>query len=130
VSSSFRSSQQSSDATSLPHYNSACTEAKSVHTRDESRGRRADHPTFAEFLARPDEEVIALSEQGARPGSAAARIVQPRKEKELEFPWPIKPRDKKRQTIHASWTLSRGVASDGRTNAAPHERLEKDTKFV
>jgi hypothetical protein len=34
----------------------------------------------------------------------------------LEFPWPVKGEERrvKRQTVHAQWTLRKGVAGDGR----------------
>jgi len=84
-----------------------------------------------EFLARPGEDVIALSEQGRRPSSAAERIVQSQqRDEELEFPWPEKAGKRKRQTMIASWTLSRGVASDGRTDPVPVGVYEPDGRMV
>jgi len=119
VSRSFRSSQPS-ETSSIPHYNSGSSEVKDGSTRDKTR---EDDSTFAEFLARPGGDVIALSKQSEQRGEAVERIVHS-PDDGLDLPWPGKPNDKKRQTIHASWTLRKGVASDGRTAqadaASPH----------
>lgn len=129
VSRSFRSGQHSSSTKSLPHRASTSSNDKDAIKSQESTDANTAQPTYLEFLARPGEDVIALSEQGRRPSSAAERILQPRNNEDLEFPWPAK-RDRKRQTIHASWTLSRGVASDGRTNPAAAGVYEPDGRMV
>ncbi|KAF2828177.1 hypothetical protein CC86DRAFT_405180 [Ophiobolus disseminans] len=129
MSRSFRSSKPS-DGSSSPQHNSPSTEVrdKGMSMGNQTVCARAREPTFAEFIARPREEVIAVSERDGQSEGIAERIVQAQRDPELEFPWPVKPRDRKRQTIHASWTLSRGVASDGRT--AGVDSYERDARIV
>ncbi|KAF2033980.1 hypothetical protein EK21DRAFT_57466 [Setomelanomma holmii] len=112
VSRSFWTSQPS-NSSSLPHHSGGASTKKEKSTSNQTqRTSSYDTPTFAEFLAQPGEEVIPLRE-GVRHELRAERIL--RDDENLEFPWPVKKNQKKRQTIHATWTLHRGVPSDGRT---------------
>jgi hypothetical protein len=88
---------------------------------NKTTGTRTDEPTFMEFLARRGEEVIALSESSGKDRSSTERILQRPEDDRLNFPWPPNMnQSKKRQTVHASWTLQKGVASDGRTVERSH----------
>jgi hypothetical protein len=119
VSQSFHSSQPS-DARSLPHISTQTKhghdtglEAKDMASTTKPTAARTEEISFVEFLARPGEEVITLNEQRSR-GSTEPILQE--QDVTHDFPWPVqKNQSRKRQTIHASWTMRRGVASDGRT---------------
>jgi hypothetical protein len=102
----------------MPRHNSEISGGKSETTKsaEEKPERTVSHydATFAEFLARPGEEVIALSERVGRDQYSGERMLQD--DDVVDFPWPVRSNERqKRQTIHATWTLKRGVGSDGRT---------------
>jgi hypothetical protein len=70
-----------------------------------------------EFLARPGEEVIVLNDRPETGRGSTERILHSQPGVDgVDFPWPAKTTpDRKRQTLHANWTLRDGVAGDGRT---------------
>jgi hypothetical protein len=111
VSRSWKSSTPS-QASSLPH-----ASADVIKEAKDTRAVTATNEhaqTFVEFLARPGEEVIQLSEQKRR--ESTEPILGKHEDGVSEFAWPVGASpNRKRQTIHASWTMRRGVASDGRT---------------
>jgi hypothetical protein len=113
VSRSFRSNERSSSST-IPRFNSASTEAKSSDSRDKQSSTRPKEQSLLEFLARPGEEVIAMNDREEHGRESTDRILRQPSLSSVEFPWPVK-MNERRQTIHASWTLRNGVASDGRT---------------
>jgi hypothetical protein len=99
---------KSTEASSLPRTVDGLKEA------EDAPSAREREPTFAEFLAAPGEEVIALSEQ--RRSGSTEPILSRHEDGEREFAWPVSTSpNRKRQTIYASWTMRRGVGSDGRT---------------
>ncbi|KAH8728244.1 hypothetical protein GQ44DRAFT_785751 [Phaeosphaeriaceae sp. PMI808] len=113
MSRSFRSTKPSE----LPHYNSVSSVVKNDATRTETPGTTLNEPAFAEFLARPGEEVIALSDRSGQVRTSVEQLIQQHATSPVEFPWPAKiNKDRKRQTIHGNWALERGVATVGRTN--------------
>ncbi|KAH7407070.1 hypothetical protein DE146DRAFT_418454 [Phaeosphaeria sp. MPI-PUGE-AT-0046c] len=116
VSRSFRSSNRS-NGSSLPCHNSASSDVKSGVVTAKPGSRQVDEPTLLEFLAQPGEEVIALHDGTGNGRESTERILQQPGIDGIDFPWPAKTSDsRKRQTLHSSWTLRNGVASDGRTN--------------
>jgi hypothetical protein len=71
-------------------------------------------------MARPGEEVIQLN-GGSRDGRTSTDPIlnQQLGVDGINFPWPAKTvdSDRRRQTMHASWTLrDDAAASDGRTS--------------
>jgi hypothetical protein len=120
ISRSFGSSNWSngsSNKSSLPSHNTASTDTKSRVGTAKPASRQIDEPTLLEFLAQPGEEVIALHDGAGHGRESTERILQQPGIDGVDFPWPAKTRpERKRQTLHSSWTLRNGVASDGRTN--------------
>jgi hypothetical protein len=120
VSWSFRSSARSEQST-LPHYHSKSSDTKAGSSRHQpiSITGQMDTPTLLEFMAHPGEEVFALNgcSRDGRTSTDPILNQQPGVDG-VNFPWPAKRRDsdRRRQTMHASWTLRDGVASDGRTS--------------
>jgi hypothetical protein len=99
---------KSTDASSLPPTADGLKDAK------DAPATREREQTFVEFLAAPGEEVIQLNEQRSR--GSTEPILSRHEDGERDFTWPVNTSpNRKRQTIHASWTIRRGVASDGRT---------------
>jgi hypothetical protein len=66
-----------------------------------------------EFLARPGEEVIAMHDARDVGRSSTERILQPGVDG-VDFPWPARMGERRRQTVHVDWPLRDGVAGDGR----------------
>jgi hypothetical protein len=100
-----------------PHStHSHSTHSASVSSKSKSASDQTSTlpPTFLECLARPGEEVIALGEY--RTESTERILLGRNDDAVLEFPWPVKGEERrvKRQTVHAQWTLRKGVAGDGR----------------
>lgn len=129
MSRSLRSSQPSNTG-SAAHENSTILEIKDERERNSTMRMRADEPTFVEFLARPGEDVITLNESDGHRQRTTEHILHTQNDNVLEFPWPVKPNDRKRRTVHASWTLRRGVASDGRTPVADLEAQDSNGSRV
>lgn len=78
---------------------------------------------FMEFLALPGTEVIALDNQLGGERKSTEFILGKQEERE-EFVWDggegegqegQGQKKKRRRTMHARWTMRRGVGSDGRT---------------
>ena len=70
-----------------------------------------------EFLPSPGQEVIPLDNDFGKDRKSTDHILEPQ---DLAFPWPLRPKDdKRRQTMHANWTLRQGVSGDGRTAERP-----------
>ncbi|CAO2652482.1 Nn.00g007650.m01.CDS01 [Neocucurbitaria sp. VM-36] len=130
ISKSMRSSERSSGGShgsSIPHSVTATSTMKSTFesTRRGTAGTGTEEPDFAEYLAPPGEEVIALSSTMGRGRGSTDRIIARDKDAILDFPWPMKPDNcrnqdgRRRQTVHTNWTLRRGVARGGRTIERP-----------
>ncbi|KAH7066842.1 hypothetical protein BKA63DRAFT_453196 [Paraphoma chrysanthemicola] len=113
---SFRLSERSQPQ-NLPQHNSQASIGHSQATKStENKTERTlsnDEATLAEFLARPGEEVIPMGNGAGTSRNAAHQVLKT--DDMVDFPWPANPKRTKRQTIHATWTLRRGIGSDGRT---------------
>jgi hypothetical protein len=114
ISQSFRSLGRSASS-SLPHYNTTSIGAKSIPDVGKSRNMGAAEPTFVEFLVPPGAEVMPMDSQSGKDRLIMNVILSRRDPTDIQFPWPVRPKvHRKRETMHARWTLWRGVGSDGR----------------
>jgi hypothetical protein len=115
----------SSNASTIPKHNTRIRNARSALERQDALDMGdIDTPTFLEFLALPDHEVIQMDSYAGQTRDSTDAILSRHEQSTLEFPWPVQlgikeERDRKRQTVHGHWMLQRGTASDGRTFDRP-----------
>jgi hypothetical protein len=130
ISQSFRSSRRSASS-SIPHYNTTSSGAKSIPKVGRSRNTGAGEPTFVEFLVPPGAEVIPLDSQSGKDRLSMNVILSRRDRTDSQFPWPVRPKvHQKRETMHVRWTTWRDVGSDGRTAGRPSSAPSSPTIYT
>lgn len=121
ITKSLRSSNTQSNGSSRRTNHSASISMGISSDERKTQNSSRDKPTFAEFIAEPGEVIEMLSDAGGGRGSQD-RILRQDERPSLDFPWPVKVIETRRQpeytapmhSKHTSWNARRKDGSDAR----------------
>ena len=120
ITKSLRSSNSRSNGSSRHTNHSASVSTHLGSKEQKTGGSSTDKPTFAEFIAEPGE-VIEMSSDAGGGRESQDRILQQDEEPDLDFPWPVKVVEERREpertapmhSKHKSWNSRRKAGSLG-----------------
>ncbi|KAL6706069.1 hypothetical protein ACN47E_006171 [Coniothyrium glycines] len=117
ISRSLRSgstANSSSNASTIPRYHERPKKTRNETMElDSLDTRNIDTPTFVESMALPQSGIVTMGSYVERERASTDAILEDRGQSTLEYPWPVKlgireDQDRKRQTVHGSWTMPKG----------------------
>lgn len=88
-----------SNSSSIPHANTTLSNTRPETKGKERHTRTVQEPIFVEFLALPNEEVIALSSDIGRDRTSTDLILAQRQNTALEFPWMVNLKTEKQKDV-------------------------------
>lgn len=120
ITKTLRASNTQSNGSSRQTNNTTSTNTHSSSNERKAGGSSTGEPTFAEFIAEPDD-VIELSSEAGGERESQDRILWQQEQPALEFPWLVKvvenPREPERtapmHSKHKSWTSRRKAGTEG-----------------